>query len=330
MTSPNSFHRIPSRDARVGISQIDLADLTYVFTFQPQIENLMVSIERIGLSYPPLIQKKGDGFRLVSGYKRVLALKRLGVKGFQAKMVKGNVPGLRLFFFNLYENLGTRCLSEVEKAIVVVKLIAQFGLSRSRVRDEILPLLELGKSDRVLDLYLDLAGMEEEIKEEMAGGRLSLEAVRLLAQIPKSEREKLLAWIKRLRLGKNRQKEFLNLLGDLAKLKGLSPSGILESPRVREVMARKDWPLPVKAQKVEEYLRGERYPVYRRAEEKYKKVVKDLRLPPNLSLNPPPYFEGEEYEVRFKFRDKTSLESAVNYLSQLSKGKTLVRLLSIP
>lgn len=198
------------------------------------------------------------------------------------------------------------------------------------MRDEILPLLGLGRSDKVLDLYLALAGMEKEIKEEAVQDRLSLETVKMLAQMAKPERQKVFPWIKGLRLGKNRQKGFLILLGDLAKLKGLSPSAILEDSRVEEIMIRKDWPPPVKAQMVEEYLKGERYPVYKKAKDEYKKAVKELKLPQNFSLNPPPYFEGEEYEIKFKFKDKTDLQQAISYLAHLCKGRALERLLSIP
>lgn len=330
MTLPNILEPIPSRNAWVSISQIDCSDLTYIFTFRPEIKALVASIGRIGLTNRPLLQEKEGGFRLVAGYKRVLALKRLGKEGFQAKIAEEKVDGLRLFLFNLYENLGTRCLDEVEKSTVAGKLINQFGLSRSRVRNEFLPLLGLGQSEKVLELYLSLAKMEEEIKEVVAKDRFSLEVVNLLAQFPKTEREKIFPWIKGLRLGKNKQKGFLILLGDLARLKGPFPSDILESPKVREIMAREDWPLPVKARKIEEYLKGERYPVYRKVEEKYKKVVKELNLPPNLSLNPPPYFEGDEYEMRFKFRDKSDIEKAVGYLSQVCKAEALKKLLSIP
>lgn len=330
MILPNILEPIPSRNAWVSISQIDCSDLTYIFTFRPEIKALVASIGRIGLTNRPLLQEKEGGFRLVTGYKRILVLKRLGKEGFQAKIAEEKVDGLRLFLFNLYENLGTRSLDEEEKSTVVAKLINQFGLSRSRVRNEFLGLLGLGRNDKVLELYLSLAGMEEEIKEEVAQGKLSWEAVNFLAQFPKTERGKIFPWLKRLRLGKNKQKGFLNLLGDLAKLKALSLSDILESHIVKEIMAREDWPLPVKAQKIEEYLKGERYPVYKKAEEEYRRVVKELKLPPNLSLSHPPYFEGEEYEVSFKFKDKADLQKTIDYLSHLCTGNALERLLSIP
>lgn len=330
MTFPNLVGPIPGKDAWVSISQIDFSDLTYVFTFKPEVGDLAASIGRIGLIHQPLLQEKGESFKVVSGYKRILALKKLDKEGFQAKIAKEEVNELKLFLFTLYENLGTRSLDEVERSTVVAKLINQFGLPHSKVRDEILPLLGLGRSDKVLDLYLALAGMEKEIKEEAVQDRLSLETVKMLAQMAKPERQKVFPWIKGLRLGKNRQKGFLILLWDLAKLKGLSPSAILEDSRVEEIMIRKDWPPPVKAQMVEEYLKGERYPVYKKAKDEYKKAVKELKLPQNFSLNPPPYFEGEEYEIKFKFKDKTDLQQAISYLAHLCKGRALERLLSIP
>ncbi len=331
MTPTDLSGPIPSSDAWVDISRVDLSDFTYIFTFKPEIDNLTDSIKRINLTHHPLLQRKKGGFRLVTGYRRILALKQMGAKGLLAKIVKEEVSGLKLFLFNLYENLGTRWLNDVEKATVLEKLINQFGLPRSKVRDEFLPHLGLGKNEKVLDLYLDLAGMEEAVKEEVAGGRFSLEAVKLLAQIPKSERKKVFPWVKGLRLGKNKQKEFLILLGDLAKIKGSGPTAILEKDtKIKEIMAREDWPLPVKAQKIEEYFKGERYPLYRRAEEEYKKSIKELQLPLNLSLKPPQYFEGEEYEVRFTFRKKADFQSAVHYLNRLCEGKTLEELLSIP
>ncbi|MFX0140283.1 MAG: ParB N-terminal domain-containing protein, partial [Candidatus Hodarchaeota archaeon] len=71
----------------VYIDQIDFNDRSYVFTFKSPICQLVSSIKQIGLINSPILERKTNNtFRIVSGSKRILALRHLEIEQFQAQV----------------------------------------------------------------------------------------------------------------------------------------------------------------------------------------------------------------------------------------------------
>jgi len=90
---------------------------------------------------PPLVRRGEKRHVLVSGWKRVLACRALGLAAINA-LVTEEKNDLRLFLRAFYENLAAREISLIEKAEIGRKLLG-FGVDRKTILRSYFPLLSL-------------------------------------------------------------------------------------------------------------------------------------------------------------------------------------------
>jgi ParB/RepB/Spo0J family partition protein len=304
---------------QIALRSVDLEDFFFVITFAPDLSSLHASIARGGLLHPPILQptiSKGH-YRVVSGYKRLLALQKLGADEVSACISTGE-DDLSLFLMNLEENLGSRQLNVIEKALALDKLSRQFGLSREDILGKYLPRLELGSDPKTLDLYLSIAQLEDEIKRALASDRLSVAAAQQLTSLPLADRMTFIRLVEALRLGKSLQRELLVLLTDLARKEKTSFSEILAPVKVASAMKGKAAQAPLQARRVRQLLIERRYPRYSQAVERFEKLRERLQLPAHILLQAPPFFEGQSWRLVVTFRNREELEAARKALDALA------------
>ena len=127
-------------------SRIDWADNTYRITYHRPIGPLIRSIETIGLQHRPVLQEKEQGiFCIVTGYRRLRSLLKIGREPVSCNIVPFGTQGRDLFLFNFYENID-RGYNTAEQALVVKKLSTYVG-EKALTRDY-LPLLGLPSKKR--------------------------------------------------------------------------------------------------------------------------------------------------------------------------------------
>jgi hypothetical protein len=68
-------------------------------------------------------------------------------------------------------------------------------------------------------------------------------------------------------------------------------------------------------------LLGLRYPQMHNMETRFEKKRKELNLPPHVSLQHQPFFEGEGLKVEFQFETVEEYRSIVSHLSKLTDKK---------
>lgn len=118
--------RFPISEEEVPLSEIDLSDDRFRLSYGRPGEGLFRSLSIIGLQRPILLQAIGGGrFRLVSGRRRLLALKRLGYLTVRAGIVSETTPEADLFLFQFFDNLD-RGFNVVEQALAVKGLCRFF------------------------------------------------------------------------------------------------------------------------------------------------------------------------------------------------------------
>jgi len=303
----------------VPLEAIDLSDDTYRITAFPHLEALVSSMGRVGLLHSPLLEEVPDGskYRLVSGYKRALAACELGWENLPALVCR---PGERsprdLLLENLFENLGTRVLNPVEKGLAIRKLQEIGSYSEDDILQEFLPLLGLGVNWQVLRHYQRLPQLEPDIQRLVAEEALSVELALQLLDLPPSDQRQFGQLVTRLRLGRNRQREILGLLRDLSRLESRSFEALLKEKTLSGILDDPTMAVPDKVLHLLQELRKRRYPRFSQVEAEFQSLQKSLRWPPNLQLHPPPFFEGENYRVEFRFRNVAEFTQSVEILQQ--------------
>lgn len=317
----------------ISIKDIDLSDRTYIFTFEPIISQMVRSVREIGLINPPILEQVSDQpkYRVVSGLKRILALKHLNRESTDAYIAtnQNSEPSLDLFLINFYENISIRGLNVIEKSIFLNKLLTKFKVTREMIIYDYLKLIEYGSNEKVLDILLPLINLEDNLKCAVVEDFLSADFAVSLLKYSHDDREAIYEFYSHLKLGKNRQKEFLRLLEDIAHIQERSIYDIIHDPAIVSILKDEILTVSQKVSKVRDVLRKLRFPKFVKAEETFSDIKKQLKLPPSIIMRPPPYFENDKFSIEIVFKNQAEFDSALKKLNNISDNKMLNQLDSL-
>jgi hypothetical protein len=317
------------KQSDISIDQIDLNDRSYIFTYDPRLAPLITSIKQIGIVNSPVLEQKSEAsYRIVTGLKRILALKQLKENKLRATIYHSETgePDYRIFLFTLYENLGTRALNVIEKANVIYKLIHRYQISKETIIKEIFPLLELGENPQVLDRYLNLVALEDYLKLSILEDFISIDMALLMQSLSPPERQVMFQFFQEIKLGKNQQKEFFRLLKDLSELNKQPVAAILGGELIKNIMSDERSTPGQKMNKIKEYLLKLRYRRFSKTEEAFRELKRELKLPPSISFQPPPFFEGSNYRIDFSFKNGSDFEKILKILNTIAEKHQLEKL----
>ena len=316
---------------KIGIDAIDSRDHTFSMSFHPHLEALRGSISHVGLLQPIIVREKsrGSGYQVISGFKRLTVCEQLGLREVEAfSFGKSDLDDLEGFRMGLFENLAIRSLNLIEKSMVIDKLIRQFGLSKESVTRDYMSMLGLQSSLKIMVKVSQLAQLRAEIKRYIVEEGVSLEnAIRLLEFSPEDQAE-IARLVSKLKLGENKLKEVLTFLREISLRDGIGVREIVrgEIGRVASDMALSK---VQKAHRVRRGLREMRYPQLTQLEEDFREKLKGLGLSPGISLQPPPYFEGDTFRLEFGFRNVGEFKTILSKLIKASKRTELGEMMDV-
>lgn len=313
---------------KIPLQQIDLSDETFSINYLPDLHRLRSSIEEIGLIQPVLLRKKGEGYQIICGFRRISVMKALGKSEIESRVFEENeMEGYHLFSFSLQENLTTRGFNIVEKAIALEKLIRRFHIPLDMVIHTFLPLLSLETNEKILNTYLSLAQMEEEVKIFVLKEEVSRSNIRRLSVLTSEDRTAVLSLISPIKLGENRLREILTLLEEISRRNQWTVREIVRRPEIQAILCQKELTPSQKTERVKKVLMSLRYPKRHQLEEVFEKKKKDLNLPSNISLTHQPFFEGRGGRIEFQFETMEEYRETLSHLSNLADKKEFKEML---
>jgi ParB/RepB/Spo0J family partition protein len=311
----------------IPLQQIDLSDETFSVNYLPDLQRLRSSIEEIGLIQPVLLRKKLGGYQIICGFRRISVMKELEKSEIESRVYEEKeMEQFHLFSLSLQENLTTRGFNAVEKAMALEKLIHLFHIHPDTVIRTFLPLFSLEPNEKILNTYLSLAQMEDEVKTYVFKEEVSRSNIRRLSVLTSEDRIAVLSLISQIKLGENRLREILTLLEEISRRNQWSAREIVRQPEIQAILSQKELTPSQKTERVKKVLMTLRYPKMHRLEEAFQKKRKDLNLPSNISLHPSPFFEGRGLRVEFQFETMEEYRSIIDYLSLLSEKREFMEM----
>lgn len=306
----------------IHIDKIDLSDETFSTNFRPDLQALRYSIKELGLIHPVLLRGKGNRYQIISGYRRIAVLNELGIREVSSRLLEEDErDDLQLFSLALHENMTTRGLNPVEKALALHKLIYLFKVKPPQVIQTYLPLLRLEPNEKILNTYLSLAQMEDKVKEYVLREEVSRSNIRKLTGLRPEDRSVLIPFLSSLKLGENRLREILTLLDEISRRDGLKIGEIVKRPELQTVLSQKELTASQKTERVKKVLINFRYPRMHQLEEEFERRRRNLHLPPQLSIHHQPFFEGKGLSIEFHFESMEEYRDILSFLSQLADKK---------
>ena len=301
----------------VDSSRIDDSPGPYCMSFGFDLTPLTQSISNIGLvNCPLLIEDKRGFFTVIAGYRRIKALKSLGWNRIPCRILtESKISPLKCLLLNVYDNLATRKLNEVEKGMILNRLC--LWVKRNEVMEVYMPLLDLPSHEPTLLFYKKL---EEEldpgIKEYLVQKNLSLQVAQMLLGMEPGARSNVFRIISNIKFNINQQKQLIDYIVDLSNIEVKTISEILKEPWVEGIFIDNQLNNPQKAKAILKLLRARRFPTLVKAEKLFKKRVSRLGLPEGATISAPPFFEDPHYRLELLFKEGKELREKVNRLSQ--------------
>jgi len=145
----------------------DFKDVELKKSHEKDIKSLADSIKKEGLLHPLILLKNAKGsLRLLCGYRRFQALKLNGEKKAIAKIYDENsLTEQQRLLISMTENGERKDFTSVEIADFLSAAKAQFKLLDKELGEEYASALGIGKSEKTINKYLQLAGLKKDSPE---------------------------------------------------------------------------------------------------------------------------------------------------------------------
>jgi ParB family chromosome partitioning protein len=309
----------------ISTGDIDTENLTFRITAAADIEDLLGSIQKIGLIQPPVLMENPSGYTIVCGFRRISVCRRLGWTRLTARILEKSFDRFRAAQMSIADNSLQRSLNLVEISRAL-NLLDDFGPDSQRRRDAAEALI-LPVNRTVAPSLKKICRLPLPIQEGIIKETINLSMALELSELELAAAEGLARLFDELKVGLNKQRELLLLLKEIAEREDTSiPQLIAEKP-LQEILKTAEMDRAVKRQKVRSYLRRRRFPAISQAETDYRKWVGQLKLGNHINLIPPRDFEGNTFSMTLRFNNRRDLADLNKKIGKIIQHPALGKIL---
>lgn len=152
---------------------------------EADLAELADSIKANGVIQPIIVRPYQGGYQLIAGERRFRAAQRVGLATIPA--VVREVTDEQLFEWSLVENIHRRDLNPIERAKAYQHYLGAFSLTQTEAAER------LGEDRSVIANYMRLLDLQDELKQMLIDGRLTMGHARAILSLPTDELRRKLA-----------------------------------------------------------------------------------------------------------------------------------------
>jgi ParB family chromosome partitioning protein len=143
-----------------------------------RLDELAQSIRSNGVIQPIVVRQVADGYRIIAGERRWRAAQRAGLTRVPV-VVKEVAAGrdAQLLEMALVENIQREDLNPIDEAAAYEKLSTDFNMTQEEIAEAV------GKDRSSVANHMRLLKLPQEVRAEVAGGRLSMGHARALLTV---------------------------------------------------------------------------------------------------------------------------------------------------
>ena len=314
----------------ISLADIDLEDRSFRITTDADkpMAPLVASLSSVGLLSPPLLRTaEQNGFQVISGFRRLTALRHLGVVSASCRLVDGEVGRLVCQKLAVVDNLCRRPLNLVEQALAVERLSC---LEKEMDRlCAVLSDLGVAANPALVEKFRTLLKLPRPVLDHVARETIPLSSALLLAGMNEPDAQALAGVFVDLRLGANKQREVAVLAREIAVREGISVAGLFAQDKtLYGILNDADADRGLQAARLRAFLERRRFPVLVQSRERYQELEKKLKLGRRVRLCPPSFFEGADFVLELTFSGMDEFRRHAALVSRLKDDRTLDTILS--
>lgn len=301
------------------LHRINLSDRTFDTGYKKDCSSLEVSISRFGIISPVILLDLFENqYRIITGFSRIRAAQKLMLLDIPAIILSSYDRSEKEYFMiNLEHNYPYRKYNPVEKGIILHKASMKFKFNDDEIIEQIFPLIDLSNGQFDLKRYIEIDSYKENLKDLLASGTITLETAGILNDLKSEDTETILNIFESFKPSASNQRVILETIDDIIKRDKCSIIELLDAIDLKSILDNKRMTSSQKCFKFMEKLKMRKFPIYCKAENRFKDLKKQLDLPSKVSIEHSPYFESPGIELKMKISNQRESKKILDKLSEI-------------
>lgn len=308
----------------VDLSEIDLGDDAFRITTERQVDDLMHSINHVGILHHPLLLKKEATYTIICGFRRIEACRRLNWSELEAMILGPDTMRLKCIKYAITDNAFQRPLNLIEKSRSI-GMLSDFFKDINSLSEE-LSLLGLFEHPSMIKKLKGICHLPELFQNSILSNTISLAMVLELAGMSEDDAKGFIKLFNTLKLSLNTQREIVTLIKEIAIREDKSILQIIEESHLNKILTNEDLDKNQRAHKIRIYLKQRRFPTIAVIEKSYEKYHQKLNLERGFKLIPPTNFESPTHTLQLSFNNMTQLKGLKTAFEALMENPYLKKM----
>ncbi len=309
---------MPITSRPVQLSEVDLEENWSLLPQQDRgyYTHLKLSIEKVGLLHPPLLQEKPDGkYRVLHGRNRIKIAFDLQKDSLVCHILPVGIEAKLLFETLLIQHQLTAPLSCIEQAYFIRLCLNHMDIND--VMTTFLPMLGYSHNKNVVTRLLKLLDLEPSLQLKVHQQIIGEKTAHALLSLHRADRKRLSQLFLDLNLGQGKQKRLLTLCQDISRRHGKSIESLLDDNHITQILHQTETNTPQKSNRLFAHLQTLHSPRLHDAKVAFKQRVQQLNLPKTCTLEHSPFFETEQIRLIVTFSDEEEFQKKWKKMGKL-------------
>lgn len=290
----------------VNLSQIDFNDDAFRITTEKQVDDLMHSINHVGIMHLPLLLEKEATHTIVCGFRRIEACRRLNWSKLEAMVLESDTIRLKCIKYAITDNAFQRSLNLIEKSRSI-EMLSDFFKDINRLSEE-LSVLGLSEHPSMIKKLKGICHLPDPLQNCILSNTISLAMLLELAGMSEEDAKGFIKLFNTLKLSLNKQREIVTMAKEIAMREDKSILKVIEEYHLKKILMDEALDKNQKAHDIRIYLKQRRFPTIANIEKSYEKYRQKLNLEKGFKLIPPINFESPTYTLQLSFNNMTQLK----------------------
>lgn len=316
----------PYNNAIIPLQHIETKDKYFQISTGSIPDNLIASINDIGLTTSPWLLKKEKNYIIVSGFKRIEACRRLDCESIAANVLDAGTPDIHCVKLSISDNAFHRSLNLVEQARAYHLLEKNVSSSAELVETALVAGLPNPPEiiRKIASITQASASLQQIIISEIVTLSMALE----IMGMPDEAAHHISLLFQELKPGLNRQREYVSLISEIAQRENISISDIFHCEAVKTILNDEKKDYRQKANSLRHYLKARRFPELDRKQRHTEDLIRAIHPGPGIKIVPPPFFEGAQYMIQLNFSSPAQLKTLQDKMNRILQSTHLNDLFS--
>ena len=309
---------------QVPLSLIDHGDQTYRITTKTDIDDILDSINNVGLINPPILIRKKSKYSIICGFRRVAACRILGFPNIEAKILSSSTKELDCVKIAITDNLFQRPLNLIEQSRSFFMLSGFFKDIASLA--EAASSLGLPHNPSLIKKIINIYHLPAPIQNCVLSNTVSLSMAVELGKFEKDAGIIFARIFNDLKLSLNKQRELITLINEISLRDNIPVMEVIQEKGFQEILHSEELDRTKKTERLRSCLKKRRYPAIAQAEQDFEFLIKKLELKKGIQLVPPTNFEGSTFIIKLYFNNLKDLKDHSDTLKKIIQNPILQKI----